>query len=116
MNIQMFAIYDSKATAYLPPFNLPTIQMAKRTFTDTVNDLKHSFSQHPEDYTLFHIGEFDDEKGILQLTKIHDSICNGKEVQDPDYDYPTEADKIFHLEQGMKDLFDQMQAIKEKTK
>lgn len=59
----MFSVYDSKAKAYIPPFFFPKVAMAIRVFTDSVNDPHHQFNKHPEDYTLFEIGIFDDETG-----------------------------------------------------
>lgn len=56
----VYSVYDDKAKAYLPPFFLPTEGMAKRTFADAVNDHNHQFGRHPEDYTLFYLGKFDD--------------------------------------------------------
>ena len=57
----VFSIYDTKAKAYLPPFILPRKEMAQRTFADCVNAPDHQFHLHPEDYTLFDLGSFDDE-------------------------------------------------------
>lgn len=37
MILLIFAIYDSKAKAYLTPFFLPKYEMAVRTFKDCVN-------------------------------------------------------------------------------
>lgn len=62
---QIFCIYDQKAKAHLPPFVLPTEPMAVRTFADCVNSDSHQFGQHPEDYTLMLIGQYDDDTGIL---------------------------------------------------
>ena len=56
----MFVIYDSKANAYLQPWFLTTEPMAIRAFTDLANDSDSNVSRHPEDYTLFNIGSFDD--------------------------------------------------------
>lgn len=61
----MFSIYDVKAKAYLPPFSLPKEQMAVREFSDCVNNEKHQFGKHPEDYSLHQIGTFDDETSLL---------------------------------------------------
>jgi len=65
MKLQIFAVYDSKAQAYLPPFFLPQKGMATRIFQNTANDPKHQFGANPEDYCLFHIGEFDDESSLI---------------------------------------------------
>lgn len=57
----VFSVYDTKAGAYLPPFILPRAEMAKRIFSDCINSKDHQFGLHPEDYTLFHLGNWDDE-------------------------------------------------------
>lgn len=64
---QIFSVFDEKANAYLPPFYLPEIGMAKRTFQDCVNSESHAFGKHPEDYTLLHMGEFDDTSGAFSV-------------------------------------------------
>ncbi len=60
MKHKMFVIYDSAANAYMQPWFLTQEGMALRAFSDCVNDKEHNFGRHPEDYTLFNIGEFDD--------------------------------------------------------
>lgn len=66
---QIFTVYDSKAQAYLQPFYAPTKGAAIRVFSDICNDGTHPFNRHPEDYTLFALGEFDDNNGkLLSLT------------------------------------------------
>lgn len=62
MKQKIFTIYDSKANAYLTPFFLHQDGMALRVFTDCVNNFNHQFGKHPEDYTLFNIGSWSDEK------------------------------------------------------
>lgn len=81
MKSQIFVIYDSKAEAYLQPFFLPTTGMAVRTFTDTVNDINHPFCAHPADYTLFHIGEFDDSNSKFTQLEIHKNLGAGHEYK-----------------------------------
>lgn len=63
MMLKIFSIHDSKAAAHLPPFFLAKEQMAIRTFADCVNDKKHQFGAHPDDYTLFQHGTFDCDTG-----------------------------------------------------
>lgn len=66
-----FAVYDSKAEAYLTPFFMPSTGAAVRAFTDLVNDRNTTVSRHPEDYNLFQIGEYDDASGsVSSVTKI----------------------------------------------
>lgn len=63
MKLQTFAIYDSKAQAYLQPFFSQTIGTALRSFEQAVNDPNHDFSKYAADYTIFHIGSFDQSEG-----------------------------------------------------
>ena len=75
----VFTIYDAKAEAYLPPFILPKISMAKRTFSDCVNSQDHQFAAHPGDYTLFTIGTFNDETAQYNLLLTPESLGLGLE-------------------------------------
>ncbi len=65
MKLKAFSIYDSKAEAYHAPFFLNTVGLAIRTFEELANDLKTSIGKYPHDYTLFHIGDFNDQSGTL---------------------------------------------------
>jgi len=65
MKQDVFTIYDSKAHAYLTPFFLHNQDMAIRVFADCANNPEHQFGKHPEDYTLFKIGVFNDTKGRI---------------------------------------------------
>lgn len=76
---QIFSVYDSKAEAYLPPFMLPKVAMAQRTFGDTVNSSDSQMYLHPQDYTLFHLGEFDNTKAQYDLFAAPKSLGNGVE-------------------------------------
>ncbi len=82
MILKLFSVYDEKAKAYLPPFALPEKGMAVRTFGDCVNDKNHAFGQHPEDYTLFEVGSYDDTKG--KITENKQTIGNGLEFKTPE--------------------------------
>lgn len=61
----IFTIFDSKAAAYLPPFFLHQKAMATRAFADACNNPESQISKNPADYTLFHIGEFDDNNAKI---------------------------------------------------
>ena len=77
MKHKMYAIFDVKAEAYLPPWFLPTDGMALRAFADCVNDGDHNFGRHPNDYSLFCIGSFEDSDAEILSCKR--SMGNGVE-------------------------------------
>lgn len=63
--IKVFAIRDVMASAYMAPFTFPARGQAIRAFADTVNDPKTLLNRHPDDYSLYELGEFDEESGVL---------------------------------------------------
>jgi len=78
MTHKMFVIYDVKANAYMQPWFLTQEGMALRAFSDCVNDADHNFGRHPEDYTLFNIGYFDDNTAEIH-SQAPKSMGNGLE-------------------------------------
>lgn len=60
MLLRQFTVYDEKAQAYMQPFFEKTLGSAIRAFTDACNNPQTSFFKHPADFTLFHLGDWDD--------------------------------------------------------
>lgn len=55
-----FVIHDAKASAYLKPFYSQSIGTAVREVTEAVNSDGHGFNKWASDYSLYHMGNFDD--------------------------------------------------------
>lgn len=63
---QVFTVFDSAAGLFLEPFFCRTVEEALRKFRATVNHPDAgNISKFPEDYTLFHIGQYEQETGLL---------------------------------------------------
>lgn len=62
---RVFAVYDSKALAYLQPFFSESVGSAVRAFGDAANESGSPLSKHPGDYQLYEIGTFDNLTGML---------------------------------------------------
>lgn len=62
---KMYAIRDSKAETYFNPFYSGTQGEAERQFAAVTNDPKSTICQFPDDFDLFHIGEYDTNTGKL---------------------------------------------------
>lgn len=71
MKLQVYTVMDKAVNAFLQPFFCRAKGEAIRSFTDAVNDPKNNFSRHSSDYTLVHLGEFDDASGIFTC---HDPV------------------------------------------
>lgn len=65
MKIQMFAVFDKKAIAYAHPHFFHQKGQAIRAFENAVNDGQTQLSRNPEDFALFHLGEWDDSTGVV---------------------------------------------------
>lgn len=69
MNMMACSVFDLKVNAYMPPFYVRSKLEAVRSFSDAVGDATSQFCKHPEDYTLFQLGWFNDATGELSPDK-----------------------------------------------
>lgn len=65
---QVVCVFDSAVQAYMQPFFVPAIGAALRSFTDECNrrgseQQPSPLYDHPEDYSLHLLAEFDDLTG-----------------------------------------------------
>ena len=59
------SVFDVKASAYMQPFFVANTSMAIRGFGDAVNNPETGISKHPEDFQLYKVADFDDNKGLF---------------------------------------------------
>lgn len=74
MKLKLFTIYDSKAETYSNPFYSQTTGTGIRMFERTVNDSSTQIHEYPHDFTLFEIGEWNDNDGIIEMYEIKRSL------------------------------------------
>jgi len=65
MRLKVFCVYDSKLKVWATPFFDRHAGSAVRGWEEHVNDGQSMPSKYPNDYTLFELGEFDDDSGKL---------------------------------------------------
>lgn len=66
MKLEMFAVYDAKARTYCTPFFSENVAVAIRAFAHAANDNQTDVGRFPSDFTLFHLGVFDSESGVIE--------------------------------------------------
>jgi len=66
MKLNAYTIYDVASGTYMRPFFAQADGMAVRSFKDIANDPQHDIGAHPEDYTLFRVGDFNERTGSLR--------------------------------------------------
>ncbi len=62
---ELFAVRDAAAERYIDPFSAPTADVALRNFKYECEREGSQFGSFPEDYALYHVGNFDPELGII---------------------------------------------------
>lgn len=65
MKTEIFAVHDSAADAFAQPMFFKNTATSLRAFAAACRDENTDLHQHPSDYTLFKIGEFDEDSGKL---------------------------------------------------
>jgi len=81
MQLKLFTVYDRAAQAYMTPFFLLTKGLAIRSFSETVNDPNHNFGKYSEDFTLFELGSYDDQKSKFEIYPAPVSLGVGVEFK-----------------------------------
>lgn len=102
MMLQIYSVYDAKACFFGQPFFDQNPASAIRNFSDAVNDGSNPHNmwhKHPEDYSLFCIGDFDNQNGelipilpprSLVTASALRSLKNGQETDLPLFDRKSE--------------------------
>lgn len=80
MKLEAYAIHDAKAKVFTSPFFQVNRNVALRSFSVAINDPQHQYGQSPADYTLFLVGEYDDQVGRLKAIEPN-AVANGVELQ-----------------------------------
>lgn len=89
MILQVMVAFDKKARAYLTPFYTSHPEVALRSFRQAANTPGHQICEHPEDFSLFHLGTFSDDNAafVLNQNPVHvaEAINLKKGIEDVQY-------------------------------
>lgn len=78
MKHNTYSIFDQASGLYSHPSYEQSDRTAMRTFGNIAANAEHPIGQHPEDYTLFRVGMFDDNTGELK-NEVNESLCTALE-------------------------------------
>lgn len=67
IKMQIFTVKDIKSETYTNPFVSPAVGSAVRGFQDELKNPDSAIGAHPDDYVLYHLGEYDTRTGIIVL-------------------------------------------------
>lgn len=74
MKEKAFTIFDSKSEIYARPMYAATTEAGQRLFHSAVNQEGSQYGKYGGDYTLFEIGEWNDNKGEIVMHKAHQNL------------------------------------------
>ncbi len=63
MKVQLYAIFDSCSGIYEKPFFHTADDVVRREFQDVATTDDHPINKHPEHYSLWRLGNFDNTTG-----------------------------------------------------
>lgn len=81
MKMLMCAVYDKGIEAYMQPFFVRHKSEAIRSFADAVGKADTPFCTHPEDFTLFVLGEYDDNTGAIVPLSVTEKVITAMECR-----------------------------------
>lgn len=76
-------VKDRAADAYGRPMFVPSTGVAIRSFSDEINrnNAENQLYNHPDDFDLYELGEFDDNTGLFSLHEQPKLLSLGKQVK-----------------------------------
>lgn len=77
MKFLIFSVYDDKAKTFLPPFFLLNNAVAVRAFGDCVNTPGHAWNMNPADYSLFRVGVWHSDTGVVEAEATFECLVLG---------------------------------------
>lgn len=70
MITDLFAVFDAKTRAFGKPFHAENMGTAVRHFRYAANDKNCDIGKYPEDFTLYHLGAYDDSNARIDLQQV----------------------------------------------
>ena len=105
MKVKLYAIFDVDSGVYDGPFRQISDNVAMRNFGDMCMNEDGPIGQHPECFTLFKIGYFDDSKGQLihntpyKLIAGLEAVAKAREIVPGQLDAFDKSDEVVKLDE-----------------
>lgn len=76
----VYAVRDRAVDAFGQPIFVRHAGEALRSFQDEVNNPQSPMNAHPDDYDLYHLGEYDDDLGVINSLERPIMLATGKSM------------------------------------
>lgn len=71
---KVFVLKDTKSASYGPPFTMETKGLAIRMIEDGVSSGQPVWAKHPQDFSLFEIGEYNPDTAEVKMYETKNCI------------------------------------------
>lgn len=78
---KIYSVFDSKTGIYSHPILRVSRGAAIRDFSDEVANPQSPYAKHPEDFTFYELGEYDDNQGLTVNHEPKISLGSALELQ-----------------------------------
>lgn len=85
MILKMLSVYDSKAKVWSHPFFSVTTGAGVRSFQSAINARESLLFSHSADFTLFELGVFDDNLGVVEMHQAAVNLGIGSSFKEESY-------------------------------
>ncbi len=79
MKVQIYGIFDQCSGIYEKPFFHTADDVVRREFQDVVGTKDHPINKHPEHYSLWRLGNFDNLTGKIE-NETNECLCTALEA------------------------------------
>lgn len=80
-SLYVLAVHDMALDAYMRPIFVPHRNSGIRAFQDEVNRAGSEMNRHPEDYNLYHLGEWDEQTSrFTNMRDVPELLIRGKDA------------------------------------
>ncbi len=104
MKVQCYAIFDSCSGIYEKPFFSTADDLVKREFQDVATSADHLIGKHPEHFTLWRLGIFNNENGQLQ-NETNEQLWSATEAIAQSHTVDSEQMDAFALKNSLDDPY-----------
>lgn len=99
MILKMFTVYDSKSETYFKPIFMLTKGEALRAWIDLANDPQTQFCKYPGDFTMFEIGEFNDQNATFSVYESKINLGTALEHKKEEFQFSRRQGEVQHAQQ-----------------
>lgn len=78
--MKLVSVFDKKADAFNTVMSVGSLGIAIRDFTDAFSSADNKMSKYRDDFSLYHLGDFDSVTGNITPMTVPKLVFNGSDI------------------------------------